>query len=100
MLCIKPVALEVEEDEDEDGKEKGAIYAWPLEEVGCREEEEEVKWRGIRSGLWSALSSKRNSFARTYRKNKGRSQIRRQNMLLVAPVESSVQAGDSRVRVP
>jgi hypothetical protein len=39
--------VEVEEGDDQDGKEERAVDARPVEEVGCRDEENEVDWGGV-----------------------------------------------------
>lgn len=44
---LEPACVEVEERDDEDGEEEAAIHAWPVQEVGGRDEEDEIDGRGI-----------------------------------------------------
>lgn len=42
---FEPILLKVEERNDEDREKEGAVHAWPLEDVGGREEEQEIERR-------------------------------------------------------
>lgn len=53
---LKPAVAEVEQADDEDGEEQGAVDAWPVQEVGCGDEEDEVDGGGVgAAGLVSTL---------------------------------------------
>lgn len=41
---FEPVCVEVEEREDEDEEQDRAVDAWPLQDVVCGEEEDDVDW--------------------------------------------------------
>ena len=46
MAGIEPVSLfEVEEAEDEDAEQEGAVYARSVEVVGGSDKEKEINWR-------------------------------------------------------
>jgi hypothetical protein len=41
---FKPVGVEVKERNDKNGEEKRAVDAWPIQDVGSGDEEDEIDW--------------------------------------------------------
>jgi hypothetical protein len=87
---LEPAGLEVEQGDDEDGEEEGAVDAGSVEEVGCGNKEDEVDGRSVLAVgdaqrcisiiVWPAAVKSMPGGVATYRKKRMGIQLRRQNM--------------------